>query len=305
MNIGIIGAGAIGLLCAYHLNKKHEVTLYVRSEQQIQQLRKKGLCYTYKKETKCAEINVKRFEDWIGEDDLTIVAVKQYQMQSIYMKMEQLSGSIKAMLFLQNGMSHLQMVRKTSVSNVMIGMVEHGAMKENEHTVVHTGIGAIKLSVIKGSGEQIVSELVQNNLSSFQIIHEPNYLAIMQRKLFVNSIVNPLTSILKIQNGQLLENDYYHQLMNLLMEEIVRILSISDSERVEYQQYCLHVIKKTAHNKSSMLRDIEENRETEIDAILGYIIEEAKRKKIKAPISTSYYYMVKGIEQTVERSGKA
>ncbi|MEM5593669.1 ketopantoate reductase C-terminal domain-containing protein [Niallia circulans] len=40
----------------------------------------------------------------------------------------------------------------------------------------------------------------------------------------------------------------------------------------------MEVVGKTALNKSSMLKDMEAGRPTEIDAILGYIIEEAKRK---------------------------
>ncbi|MGL6104251.1 MAG: 2-dehydropantoate 2-reductase N-terminal domain-containing protein, partial [Exiguobacterium acetylicum] len=33
MNVGIIGAGAIGLLLASYLSEEHAVTLYVRQEQ--------------------------------------------------------------------------------------------------------------------------------------------------------------------------------------------------------------------------------------------------------------------------------
>jgi 2-dehydropantoate 2-reductase len=36
MNVGIIGAGAIGLLLATYLSEEHAVTLYTRQEQEVE-----------------------------------------------------------------------------------------------------------------------------------------------------------------------------------------------------------------------------------------------------------------------------
>lgn len=46
-----------------------------------------------------------------------------------------------------------------------------------------------------------------------------------------------------------------------------------------------------------MLKDIEEGRETEIDAILGYILKEAEMKKMSAPYTESLYCQIKGRER--------
>lgn len=300
MKIGIIGAGAIGLLCAYQLKEKHDVTLYVRSKKQYELIKTNGIYYKENEEKKTRIINVRYFAEWDGEDELTIVTVKQYHLATIYDKMDALGEKVKAMCFLQNGMSHLEKILSAKIANIMIGIVEHGAIKEGEQTVVHTGRGAIKLACIKGDMDEILVDLTTNTNPDFPFIKEADYVAIMQKKLVVNSIVNSLTSILEVANGQLLQNTYYFQLMNRLMDEVLEILSIVEADRKIYQDYCFEVIRKTKRNKSSMLKDIEAGRPTEVDAILGYIIEEAKKKKINAPISTAAYFMIKGKERGKE-----
>ncbi|KAB7669275.1 2-dehydropantoate 2-reductase [Bacillus sp. B1-b2] len=304
MKIGIIGAGAIGLLCAYQLNKKHDVTLYVRSENQFKKITENGLCYTFKEETTCVQINVKYFSEWCGKEDCTIVAVKQYHLEGIFHKIKQFSNDMMSIMFVQNGMSHLSAIKELEFRNVLVGIVEHGALKENLHSVIHTGIGSTKMATIKGEeGSNIVRELIESDLSVFPFIHEPNYELFMQKKLFVNSIVNSLTSILKVKNGELLKNEQYKKLVSLLMEEIIQVLTLSKEEAIEYRHYCFQIIKNTANNKSSMLRDLEAHKTTEIDAILGYIIKRAESIHMNASISTSYYYMIKGMEQGEEGSG--
>ncbi len=52
----------------------------------------------------------------------------------------------------------------------------------------------------------------------------------------------------------------------------------------------------TAENRSSMLKDLENGRKTEIDAILGHILSEAKSKGKSDCLTSSLYKMVKGKE---------
>jgi 2-dehydropantoate 2-reductase len=57
------------------------------------------------------------------------------------------------------------------------------------------------------------------------------------------------------------------------------------------------ICKNTAQNKSSMLRDIEEGRKTEIDAILGYVLAEAKKIEREVAITQFLYDSIKGMER--------
>jgi 2-dehydropantoate 2-reductase len=46
-----------------------------------------------------------------------------------------------------------------------------------------------------------------------------------------------------------------------------------------------------------MVSDIRNKRKTEIDAILGYIIDRSNVENIQIPITWSFYQMVKGMEE--------
>ncbi|MFP3340851.1 2-dehydropantoate 2-reductase N-terminal domain-containing protein, partial [Micrococcus sp. SIMBA_131] len=52
-------------------------------------------------------------------------------------------------LFIQNGMGHLSFI-KLLHHNVLVGVVEHGALKIDERTVEHTGDGIIRMSAYSG-----------------------------------------------------------------------------------------------------------------------------------------------------------
>lgn len=297
MKIGIIGGGAIGLLCAHFLKKNHDLTVYVSSIEQKDSLNNFGLTYIHKNNTETEDIQACIFQDWKGEEELTILAVKQYHLEEVYNKMILHPHMENGLLFLQNGMSHLKVIEKLPNKNILLGIVDHGAVRLNSHSVQHTGIGTIKLGALFHNMDKWIDQLQNDNPVAFNVKKEQNIFSAMNKKLVVNSIVNPLTSILQIQNGKLIDNNYYYRFTSLYMKEITDILQLSQEEHDSYLSYLLEVIEKTAENKSSMRKDIEENKQTEIDSILGYLLEEANNKNISAPITLSIYLMIKGMER--------
>ena len=54
----------------------------------------------------------------------------------------------------------------------------------------------------------------------------------------------------------------------------------------EMYDIVLDVIQRTSTNLSSMLVDVEAQRRTEVDYINGYVVKEAKRQQLKAPINS-------------------
>jgi 2-dehydropantoate 2-reductase len=77
--------------------------------------------------------------------------------------------------------------------------------------------------------------------------------------------------------------------------EIAAILQLTNKEN--YFRQVLEVCQRTSNNRSSMLKDIEQKSQTEVDSIIGFILEEAEKKKIKAPISQMLYDFIKGSER--------
>lgn len=292
MKISIIGGGSIGLLFAYYLHPFHEVVLYTKTRTQMENLQAKGL--TLKKDNVSNRIKIvcKHIQDFRQhQEELTIITVKQYQLESL-LKTITLTETAP-ILFLQNGMGHLKWLETLDSNHIFVGSVEHGAYRENDVTVHHTGEGITRLANYKGDIGKLI-QLIEPLRTVFPFKLEENYEEMLIRKLVVNAVINPLTAILHVENGQLVENLYYAHLLNSLFKEVTGILEL-EAEKAYYENL-IHICKKTSHNRSSMLKDIEANRPTEIDAILGYLLEKAEHKKIEAPLTEAYYHCIKGKE---------
>ncbi|RSD28119.1 2-dehydropantoate 2-reductase [Mesobacillus subterraneus] len=298
MKIAIIGGGSLGLLFSYYLSLKNTVTLYTRTQEQSDLINENGIHIVRGDYTgRAHELIAAPIEMWQGTEDLTIVAVKQYQLPSLLPILQaKASGNL---LFLQNGYGHIRQLSELSPPGIFVGSVEHGAVKANPYTVYHNGLGVTRTAVFNGN-EAVLKELSSAVPAEFPFVMEPDYEQMLMKKLVVNSVINPLTATLKVKNGALIQNSYFYQLFTSLFDECAQVLELTN--KAEYFQNLLTVCEKTADNHSSMYKDLENGRQTEIDAILGYLLERSAEKNIKAPLIHNYYYCIKGKEH--EREGE-
>jgi len=292
MKIGIVGPGAIGLLFAFYLKKnKQDVTLFTRTVEQTEKLMQEGISCIRKGRKETVFPNVTPLESIVGEQmDYTFIAVKQYHLANI---LPFIKGQ-RQIIFLQNGMSHLDILHEIKCENVAVGIVEHGAKKENEYTVHHTGVGVTKFGVVNGDWSQFESLLDCFSSKYFSVRVEEDWKQTMSYKLVINACINPLTALFGIQNGELLSNPFFYKVMEQIFQEVMFL--VGEKKKEEMWQLVCHVCETTSSNTSSMLADVKENRETEIDAIIGYAIEEARKQRKQVPTLQFLYNSIKGLE---------
>jgi 2-dehydropantoate 2-reductase len=293
MRVGIIGAGSIGLLFAAYISRVMEVTIYTRTPEQAAEINKYGIVLKNRGEQTISLVQALPITEWIGSEELTIIAVKQYQLHIIIDKITQLHKTPNNLLFLQNGMGHLKQLETIPLTNIFVGSVEHGAFKENAYTVGHNGEGTTNVAVFKGDST-LLSKFIYLAPPEFPLVIKHEYFSMLQDKLLVNSVINPLTAILEVKNGELINNPYYFDVLKSLYSEISSVLNVENKE--EHLQQIIDICKNTSDNRSSMFKDIEAGRQTEVDAILGFILDEAQRKAIKAPQIENLYNLIKGKE---------
>lgn len=297
MDISIIGGGSVGLLMASYLGKIHNVTIYTRTRTQADKLNHDGLLLLYESKVQQTDVRAKQVGEWSGADyDLTIVAVKQTQLPDILDRIEKSPGC-RVYLFVQNGMGHIKWISKMKADTIFLGSVEHGAYKLNDNTVQQNGFGQIKAAVFMG-GTRVLEALSTSLKDAFPIVIEQDYKKMLEKKLIANAVINPLTALLNVPNGKLITNRHYYKLFNSLFSEIVEILEVENKD--EELSYVHTICKNTANNRSSMLKDFDNQRPTEVDGILGYLLEEAKEKNKSAPLISHYYHAIKGKELEME-----
>nr|WP_235675457.1 2-dehydropantoate 2-reductase [Bacillus altitudinis] len=279
LKIGIIGGGAIGLLCASYLSEHHDITLFTRRKQQAEEIRALGIERMVRGETiqsaVGADTGVK------GKFDLLIVTVKYHHLQDV---LGELSGLPRhRILFLQNGMAHLVDLKNWKTAHQLyIGVVEHGAMKVSDRAVNHTGIGVIKWGAfLHEEKEPMGSEL---STCDFQMVYTDEWKKVLEEKLLVNVCINPLTALLHVNNGELVSNSSYEHMMTCAFEEAVSILGLLEKDRL--WAHVKSICHQTAANQSSMLQDIVKGRQTERKAIIGYLLKKAQGQGMTPPFLT-------------------
>lgn len=285
MKIGIIGGGSIGLLLSVYLAKDHEVTVYVRREEQKQQLNKQGLQLS---NTSVSNPISALLINEIKDEDCFVFCVKQHHLEEVIVNLQTVDIQTP-FLFLQNGMGHIRLFEQIE-QPIYVGVIEHGAYKENDHVVTHTGKGVIKLAVYDGEGQQLHDLVKQLTSSIFPIEMHTDWQSLLSEKLVINAIINPLTALFGIPNREIITNPSVHYLAEKLCIEATQLLKLDFLEQWERVK---KVAEITGGNLSSMLTDINHQEQTENEAITGYLL---TLPKGDTPYTTFVYNSIKALE---------
>lgn len=108
--------------------------------------------------------------------------------------------------------------------------------------------------------------------------------------------MNPLTALLNIPNGSLLDNSHISRSTRLLLAEISLVIrSLPELTSVpgirarfapeRLESLYLGVAEKTAANSSSMREDMRKSKPTEIEYINGYIVKRGEELGIKCVLN--------------------
>lgn len=286
VNIGVIGGGSIGLLISSYFSLKHTVTVYVRRELQKNKLNNEGIVRPDSRKVyhvKSLLINQ------MSEEDCYIVCVKQAHIPAILKELSKVNLSTPV-IFLQNGMGHVDLIAAVK-QPILLGVVEHGALKQDDHTVAHTGKGNIKIAAFSTS-EILLNKLVMElHQTAFPVYMVSEWYRLLVEKLIINATINPITALFHMKNGEIIHNQYINTLAKKLCEEAALILELDAAEQWGRIQ---EVAKNTEGNTSSMLMDISQGRQTELEAITGYLIKRNRRNKI--PYTLFIYNGIKALE---------
>ncbi len=117
-------------------------------------------------------------------------------------------------------------------------------------------------------------------------------------KLAVNLVVNPLTAVLDVPNGALLEPELWTTVRDLVLEmhPVLRGRGL-ELEAEDLLQRVRRVLVATAANTSSMRADVRAGRPTEIEEITGVLLAWGRAEGRALPRHEALYRMVRTLEQ--------
>ncbi|WP_152392184.1 ketopantoate reductase family protein [Paenibacillus guangzhouensis] len=307
MNIHIVGAGSLGLLFAGKLGiAGANVTLYPRTEQQSEQLREHGITIITaqdKIEQRTHAVTIQAWDqitaDTMVEDgDWILITVKQKHIDDLFIqRLAWLAGQQGYICCYQNGVGHIEWIEQAiDASQVYVAITTEAARRDATGIVTHTGSGNTRIGHLRGSlnEENLENSLMKwLNRAGFSAQVSKNIDMDVYRKLMINAIINPLTAIMRIRNGELLDKPERLQWMKWLYEEIEAVYQANDIYvGAAMWDQVKHVCAATAANTSSMLKDVLAGSDTEIEWINGSILRLAESTELDPIYNRAVYTLV-------------
>ena len=276
MNITIIGAGALGNMLATKLSRNNKVKLIVKKKHT-------GLIENQEILFRDIEGNIIKPKINIGTEiencDLMILCVKSYDAQILIQKLANLDTPL---LLCQNGLKTMNYALKNIDEKRLSYLVTgNGISKIKTGISEHKGLGFTYLGNLSKSKSNLLQNISKNLKEEYmdcKIVE--NIEEFVWLKTVINSAINPIATLAEVKNGKL-KNPELNDEVKKLCEESSKVAS-SNGIKLPLDPWIEinKIIEKTADNKCSMLQDLENNQQTEIDAINGELIRIGKKLSI-------------------------
>lgn len=203
---------------------------------------------------------------------------------------------------LQNGVGNLECIAEiVGAHRATLGVTMQGASTDNRAGFLrYGGRGLTYLATRPAIDAHIQEFAVLLNTAGLATEVVDDVAGLVWGKLVVNASINPLTAILSVPNGALLESEWARQIMRESANEVAAIarakgITLPHEDAAARAE---EVAQRTATNYSSMLQDVLRGTPTEIEAISGAIMREGAKLGIATPVNTGLYRLVKAIEET-------
>ena len=306
MNIAVIGgAGAMGSIFGGLLaHNGNDVTLLDVASERVQAINANGL----KIEDRNGEalvVHVRATTDprSVGPVDLALVFVKCYHTESAIRNAAPLIGPATTVLSLQNGWGNAP--RITSIlgeERVLVGVTYHSGTMLGPGHVLHGGKGLTYAGELRGQISERLRQ-VANTFTAAGLDTTPSdaVLNVIWSKLALNACTLPTSALLRFYAGELIEHNGTLALMRALLREVVAVaqeqgITVDENERWDA---ITKVLQGARTSKPSMLQDVENRRQTEIDVINGAIVAAGQRLNIPTPYNHSMVCLLKALDETL------
>ncbi|MBT3336578.1 MAG: 2-dehydropantoate 2-reductase [Anaerolineae bacterium] len=226
-----------------------------------------------------------------------IVLVKSWQTEHVARQLEACLAPDGLAVTLQNGLGNGKIL-----ANIL-------GTERVAQGVTTTGAALLAPGIARVGGEGLVSIETHSRLGAltallteagFQTEVVSSAASLIWSKLVINTAINPLTALLNIHNGELLERPSARLLMSKLAIETASVaaaqnIPLSFDDPVKAAE---DVAQRTANNISSMLQDLRRGAPTEIEAICGAIVRIGKAYQIETPLNKTFAQLVRAcVEQ--------
>ena len=288
------GAGALGSLVGGLLAREHHVTLVAR-DPHARRVAGQGLRVVGELD---AHTRPRATTDPTPADlsaDLALVTVKAYDAAAAGRALA--AGDPDVVCSLSNGLTEETLAAELGDS-VLAGAATYGAELVGPGEVRCTGVGRIHVGELDGGASErsgrVAAALRESGLDCEA---DPEMPRRRWEKLAVNAGINATTALARVPNGAVVDGPggaparrAARETARVARAEGVDLTEDAATAAVET------VASETARNRSSMLRDVEAGRRTELEAIHGAVVARGDEHGVATPTNRTLAALLRAWE---------
>lgn len=279
----------------------NEVWLYDVWVDHVQAINQHGLQIEREGNTRAVSINATTDPAQIDRADLVIIFVKSTQTRSAAQTAGTIAGTDGAVMTLQNGMGNADVIAEViAPDRILAGTTSHGATLLGAGRIRHAGIGATTIGSWAETepGRQRAKQFAEFFSSAgIETQAVADVRSVVWNKLLINIGINAITALSGIKNGQILDLEITRELSRAAVEEAIQV---AGARNININPDAVNIVFKvaqaTALNRSSMGQDVDNRRQTEIAAINGFIVREARRLGLEAPVNHTLTALIETLQ---------
>jgi len=225
---------------------------------------------------------------------LALILVKSWQTERAARQLSLCLAQDGLALTVQNGLGNDVILASTlDRERVARGVTTLGATLVSPGMVRMFGAASVTLERVP----QVSLVRTALHRAGFKVDVKGNFEMQVWSKLVVNSAINPLTALLRVRNGSLLEIPSARKLMGELATETSNVAAALRVKLPFHDPVTAveDVARFTGGNLFSMLQDIIRGGPTEIDAINGAIIHLAEANNVQVSVNQTVSSLVDAI----------
>jgi 2-dehydropantoate 2-reductase len=292
----------MGCLYGAYLSKNNDVTMVDIYAPQVQTINENGITVLEEDGTENHFTNVHAVMSgtYEGVADLVIVFVKSTFTEQTLGQNAALFGANTLVMTLQNGAGNdRKIARYVRKENIVIGTSKHNSVNLGGGRVRHSGTGVTTL----GSNTKEAADTVRRLCDMLRAVGfaaeaSDDIQRIIWSKLFVNLSINTFTAITRAPIGSMIDNHYAWDFAEKMICEAVDVAE-ADGTHFSYMEVLNmvhHVCEDAGKGYSSMYQDVQRGIPTEIDAINGAIVEQARLYNVPVPYNSLIVDLIHAIE---------
>jgi len=314
VRICIVGAGAIGgLTGAWFARGGHDVCLIARGAH-LDTLRRNGLALIEGEERTTLRLRASDEPADFGVQDAVFICLKTYSIAAMLPRLRTLVGPDTMVVPAINGLPWWYFYREGGKLDGrpidcldpdgrmlaaldprhILGCVVHAAAEVREPGVVKHTAGR---HFILGEPDRTMSARAERltaamNAAGFEAKLARDIRLEIWTKLVGNLSYNPVAALTLARMNDIHASDPLLALMRVLMEETMRVGAAYGKRVPVTVEERIGIAKKLAGATVSMHQDIERGRPLETDAIVGAVVELARKAGIATPMIDAVYALI-------------